>query len=90
MLYSIMTRDKDGALELRVQTREAHLKYLDETGVVVLAGPLLDEAGDMCGSLMVVDMPDLQAAQNWAANDPYAKAGLFAESRVQAWKKVIG
>ena len=29
-------------------------------------------------------------AKAWAADDPYAKAGLFASVELTAWKKVIG
>ena len=28
--------------------------------------------------------------QAFAAEDPYAKAGLFADVRIEEWKKVIG
>jgi uncharacterized protein YciI len=38
----------------------------------------------------VLDVADLAAAQAWADNDPYAKAGLFSDVRIQAWKKVVG
>jgi uncharacterized protein YciI len=31
----------------------------------------------------------MQAAQDWAAADPYAKAGLFANVELIPWKKVI-
>jgi len=44
----------------------------------------------MAGSLLILDLPDLAAAQAWAADDPYAKAGLFSAVRLEAWKKVIG
>ncbi|MEY4872402.1 MAG: hypothetical protein RLZZ563_1732, partial [Pseudomonadota bacterium] len=36
------------------------------------------------------NVPDLAAAQDWAANDPYAKAGLFQSVDIREWKKVIG
>jgi uncharacterized protein YciI len=55
-----------------------------------MAGPLLDEAGEMAGSLVILDVADASAAQSWADNDPYAKAGLFSDVRIQPWKKVIG
>ena len=29
------------------------------------------------------------AAEDWAANDPYAKAGLFDSVEIRAWKQVI-
>lgn len=90
MRYAVITKDKPGALQLRLDTRDAHVAYLKETGVVEMAGPFLNEKEEMCGSLVIIEVEDLTAAQAWADNDPYAKAGLFAESRVQAWKKVIG
>ncbi|TVP95674.1 MAG: YciI family protein [Roseinatronobacter sp.] len=89
-LYMMLCTDKPDALELRKATREAHLAYVAETGCVVQAGPLLDLAGQMAGSLIVLDLPDIEAAKLWGANDPYAKAGLFEAVRVQEWKKVIG
>lgn len=69
--------------------REAHLAYIEATGVVTQAGPLLDETGEMTGSLVVLDVPDMPAAQDWADNDPYAKAGLFETVTLRAWKKVV-
>jgi len=90
MRFAIITKDKAGALQIRIDTRDAHLAYLKDTGVVEMAGPFLNEQGDMCGSLIVIEVEDLTAAKAWAENDPYANAGLFEEVRVQAWKKVIG
>ena len=90
MRVALMTRDKPGALKIRLDTREAHLAYIKETGVVEMAGPFLDEAGQMCGSMIVLDVADLAAARAWAESDPYNKAGLFADVRIQEWKKVIG
>ncbi|MGY6547485.1 MAG: YciI family protein [Roseinatronobacter sp.] len=89
-LYMMLCTDRPGALELRKSTREAHLGYIAQTGCVVQAGPLLDSDGQMAGSLIVLDLPDLAAAKAWGAADPYAAAGLFDSVRVQEWKKVIG
>ncbi|WP_120633094.1 YciI family protein [Ruegeria sp. EL01] len=89
MLIALIARDKAGALQTRLDNRSAHLAYIEETGVVSQAGPLLD--GDaMIGSLIVLDVDDLTAAQRWADNDPYAKAGLFESVELIAWKKVVG
>ena len=63
MRVALMTRDKPGALQIRLDTREAHLAYIKETGVVEMAGPFLDEAGQMCGSMIVLDVADLAAAR---------------------------
>lgn len=90
MLIALIARDKPGALQTRLDNRVAHLAYIDDTGVVAQAGPLLDDAEQMIGSLVVLDVDSKAAAQNWADNDPYAKAGLFQSAELIAWKKVIG
>ncbi len=89
MLIALIARDKDGALQTRLDNRSAHLAYIEETGVVSQAGPLLDGEA-MIGSLIILDVADMAAAQAWADNDPYAKAGLFQSVELIAWKKVVG
>lgn len=90
MLYALMAHDKPGALDIRKANRDAHLAYIKDTGVVAQAGPLLDADGQMCGSLVILDVEDQAAADGWAENDPYAKAGLFDSVTILPWKKVIG
>ena len=90
MLVALIARDKPGALHIRKDTRAAHLEYLKETGVVQQAGPLLDDQGEMIGSLIVLDVADMAAAQGWAENDPYARAGLFDTVDLIHWNRVIG
>ncbi len=89
MLIALIAKDKDGALQTRLDNRTAHLAYIEETGVVSQAGPLLD--GDaMIGSLIILDVEDMAAAQAWADNDPYTNAGLFQSVELIPWKRVIG
>lgn len=90
MLYALMAWDKEGALSVRMDNRPDHLAYLESTGVVRQAGPFLNAAGDPCGSLIVLEVDDMAAAQAWAESDPYAKAGLFRDVQISAWKQVIG
>ena len=90
MRFALMTKDKSGALQIRLDNRDAHLAYIADTGVVEMAGPLLDADGEMCGSLIVLDVADMATAQAWADKDPYNQAGLFADVTLTAWKKVIG
>ncbi len=89
MLIALMARDKAGALDTRKANRDAHLAYIDATGVVEQAGPLLDDDGQMIGSLVILDVKDMSTARDWADNDPYAKAGLFENVTLVAWKRVI-
>ncbi|KIN65779.1 YciL protein [Sulfitobacter noctilucae] len=43
----------------------------------------------MCGSMLVLDLPDMAAAEAWAAEDPYAKAGLFETVTLREWIQVL-
>jgi uncharacterized protein YciI len=86
MLFVITALDKPDSTPLRMATRPAHFDYVQKTGAVRLGGPFLDEAGDMIGSLIIIEAPDLAAARDWQANDPYVKAGLFAQSDLKPWK----
>ena len=90
MLVALMARDKPKSLDIRKANRAAHLDYIEATGVVSMAGPFLDENGSMSGSLVILDVPDMDAARSWAENDPYAKAGLFETVVLSEWKKVVG
>lgn len=89
MLFAVVATDKENSLALRMATREAHLAYARESGVIRLGGPFLDANGDMAGSLIIFEAENLEAATAWHANDPYVKAGLFASSFVRPWKSTI-
>ena len=90
MRYALICIDKPNALQTRVENRAAHLEHIQSSGVVEQAGPFIDAAGQMCGSLVIVAVGSKAEAEAWAAADPYAKAGLFQSVMIQEWKKVIG
>ena len=90
MRVALFCTDKANALHIRLDNRAAHLAHIQATGVVEMAGPLLDANGEMCGSLIVLSVETLGDAQAWAAADPYALAGLFEKTTLIEWKKVIG
>jgi Uncharacterized protein conserved in bacteria len=86
MLFVLTALDKPDALALRLSVREAHLAFARDTGRIRLGGPFLDDNGDMRGSMMIIEAPDLETAKAWHASDPYVKAGLFASSDIRPWK----
>lgn len=90
MFVALIAHDKPGALSIRQENRPAHLEYLKSTDLVAQAGPLLDAEGQMIGSLIILDVDDMAAAQTWADNDPYAQAGLFQSVTLTHWNRVIG
>ncbi|MFM7655784.1 MAG: YciI family protein [Paracoccaceae bacterium] len=90
MRFALICTDKADHLEVRKANRDAHLAHIASSGVVEMAGPFLNDKGDMSGSLVILEMGSKAEAEAWAAADPYAKAGLFAKVRIEEWKKVIG
>ncbi len=89
-LFAIHCIDKPASSELRTATRPAHLEHLDRAGdSIVIAGPLLSEEGTPIGSLLIIECEDRKAAIQYAADDPYALAGLFASVAVTAWRQVL-
>lgn len=90
MLFVIHTRDKAGALDLRLANRQAHLDWLQEAGdLIKAAGPWLDGSDKPAGSLLIVEMADRAALDAWLKEDPYAKAGLFDSVEAAPFKWVI-
>ena len=87
--FAVICRDKPDSLPLRMENREAHLAYANESGAVFLGGPLIED-GQMAGSMAILDVADMAAAEAWASGDPYGKAGLFQSVTINEWKRVIG
>lgn len=90
MRVALICIDKPDALQTRVDNRPAHLAHIAASGIVEMAGPFLNADGQMTGSLIILSVETLAEAQNWAALDPYAQAGLFQSVTISEWKKVIG
>jgi uncharacterized protein YciI len=91
MLYAIYYKDKPNHLQTRLDNRPAHVDYLKRfAGQHVCTGPLLTEDGQgMIGSLLVMEFADRKAAEAFAANDPYAKAGLFESVTITPFRKTF-
>ena len=73
----------------------ARLRALQDAGRLLLAGPhpAVDcedpgEAG-FSGSLIVAHFDSLDAAEQWAAADPYVAAGVYARVSVKPFRKVL-
>jgi uncharacterized protein YciI len=74
--FIIIAQDyKDSeALNRRIAARPAHLERMKEEkakGVFIIGGAKLNEAGNMFGSMLIVDLPNKEAVKEWVAIDPY-------------------
>lgn len=87
MLFALICTDKPNSLDLRLKTRADHVAFLQSLGAAAkFAGPFLDDKGDMIGTMAVIEAEDRTAAEAIAAQDPYAKAGLFQSVDIRGWR----
>jgi uncharacterized protein len=90
MLFALLCTDKPQSVDLRMQVRPEHLKYLESLGgSLKAAGPFTTDEGSPTGSLVIIEAADRAAAEAIAGDDPYAKAGLFASVDIKPWKWLI-
>ena len=48
-----------------------------------------DNADRVSGSLIIASFPSLDAAQEWAEQDPYVEAGVYEEILIKPYKAVF-
>ncbi len=92
MLFAFLCTDKPGHLNVRMDTRPAHLEHLNKLnadGILKMAGPFLDDDGKPNGSLVIVETEDMAAARALAEADPYYQAGLFEKVEVKPYNWVF-
>ncbi|MEM7660907.1 MAG: YciI family protein [Pseudomonadota bacterium] len=90
--FILNARDKANSLELRMANRPAHLEWAKASqDQILMAGPVFaDDGKTFAGSVFVVEMDSLAAVRDWAADDPYARAGLFETVEIRPFSWVLG
>ena len=98
MWYAIIGTDHANSLEARKSARPAHLsrlQQLQDEGRMLLAGPFpaidAEDPGPagFSGSLIVAEFASLAEAEAWAAADPYIAAGVYRETSIKPFRKVL-
>lgn len=89
--YIIIAQDgkDEQALERRQTVRPLHLagaKKLKDNNNFVLGGAMLDDAGDMRGSVMIVQFETEEAFQQWHDNEPYITGGVWQTIEVKPFR----
>ena len=89
MLYIIYQEDRPDGAAIRAAQREAHFAYLDaHEDILVLGGALMAEDGKTrTGSVLIINVPDLAAAERFSENEPFRKAGLFSSVKVSRMRR---
>ena len=89
MLFASIAIDKMDGAKLRTAKVTQHLDYLRSTGKVRLAGPFMNDKGDMIGSLIVLEVASRSEAEAWVRDEPFFKAGLFERTEMYPWFTVM-
>jgi uncharacterized protein YciI len=89
MLYLIFGVDGPDAARIRAATREAHFAYLEQhRDIVVLGGATLADDGiARTGSVLVINVASRAEADAFARDEPFRKAGLFAQHTVTRMRR---
>lgn len=88
ILIAYDAKDAD-ALNRRMASREAHLASIVEwkaKGNILLGMALLNDAGQMHGSLIVTNFADRAAFDAWLAADPYITGKVWQDITVTEGK----
>jgi uncharacterized protein len=90
MLFVVIRHDKPNSVALRQSERPQHLIYLERVmQCITSGGALLDDRDQQIGSVLIIDVADRAAAEEFAATDPYVAAGLFASTYIAPFRPVF-
>jgi uncharacterized protein YciI len=90
MHYLLFYEAAPGYLERRAEFRSEHLALAwqaHERGELILGGALADPVD---GAVLLFAGETPEAAERFAAADPYVRSGLVARWRVRLWMTVAG
>lgn len=75
----------------RAAARPAHLataQRLKAAGHFLEGGAILDDAGQMRGSMMLMEFPSRAELDAWLATDAYTVGGVWKDVTVRAFRRV--
>lgn len=79
MQYLVIAYDNEGALEKRLEVRDAHVegaKKMIAEGKIIDAGALIEEE-KMVGSTLYVNFENDDEINEWLENEPYVTNGVW-------------
>lgn len=90
--FVLIGYDKPGALPKRMAHRASHLESLsamERAGRLHHAGPILNDKGEPCGSVVVFSAESMEAARAAVAADPYVVNEVFERTELHETKRVF-
>jgi hypothetical protein len=78
-----------GAPQRRMKVREEHLNkigQLKKTGEFLFGGAILDETGNMTGSMIVYEFPDRHILDEKLLNEPYITGKVWEKIEIKPFR----
>ncbi len=94
MQYVVIAHDGTDAkaADRRTAARPAHIegaKRMKEAGTLLTGGAILDDDGNMIGSVMVVDFSTREDLDTWLDGDPYVTGNAWERIEVKPFRVAI-
>jgi uncharacterized protein YciI len=95
MRHVVIARDgtDDEAKARRAAVRPKHLRQIAprvERGQILIGGAILNEAGEMVGSVLLVDFESRDELDAWLETDPYVTGGVWKDIEVRLYRPAVG
>ena len=90
MLIFIRCTDRQGAEDVAARNLLEHLEYMVASkDKLVYGGMLPASPGEgSTGRLFVLELPTMEAAEEFAASEPYNRAGLFDRVEIREFRQM--
>jgi uncharacterized protein len=94
MLYIVLAHDGTDpeAPARRQRVRATHLEGIRpavDSGMLQLGGAILDDAGTMIGSALLVEAASADAARDFIDNDIYSREGVWRRVEIYPFQRAI-
>ncbi len=89
MQFLITAHDHKDGLQKRLASRDKHVAMGDAmkaAGNYIMGVALIDDEGQMCGSVMVLDYPSRKELDEWLKVEPYIVDDVWERWTVQECK----
>lgn len=94
MQFLVIAYDKndDQAFQRRLAVREQHLEAARrsvEAGTMLIGGAILNDAGEMVGSMTVVSFPERAGLDAWLHDVPYMRHNVWDRVEVMPYQTAV-
>ena len=91
MQFMIKALDGKDKLAKRMEVRPRHLEGMEKLrSHIICAGGLLDDAGKMKGSVLILDFPSRAELDSYLSAEPYVVEQVWEKIEVEVMNVVIG